>query len=285
MEPNGHFHHALTATLAEIIADWMRHGSIGHPDLSLMLNWMAEVHCNVANSGDLQVLAEREDKHQFTSAGFEAMAAAAGFTAARALACGSDRTGAETILIYLRQVGVSAETLQRVRVAWGSGRNPRFAALAPHDSTPSYLFWLEKGAPARRVVPAPAQIPSARAAEAPPRLWLMLTLHPGRKDPELAVDGWCVAEAPIRAVELTLLGRHIRLPVWRPRPDVQAAVNANGAYPPLHALCSGIDGRIVLEGVPAQPVQVAIHLVAEGEMRLPRGTVTLHPDGKGRLIQ
>ncbi|HYZ20540.1 MAG TPA: class I SAM-dependent methyltransferase [Rhodopila sp.] len=286
MEPNGHFHHALTATLAEVLADWLRQGSVAHPDLNRMLNWMAEVHCNVTNSGDLQVLAEREDKHQFTSVGFEAMAAAAGFTMARALACGADRTGGETILAYLQQVGVSAETLRRVRVAWGSGRNPRFAALAPHDSAPSYLFWLEKGAAAHRIAATPAQAaPPARGTEAPPRLWLMLTLHQGSKDPELAVDGWCVAEAPVRAVELTLLGRHIRMPVWRPRPDVQAAVNANGAYPPLHALCSGINGRIVLEGIPAQPVQVAVHLVAGGETRLPRGIVTLQPGGEGQLIQ
>jgi hypothetical protein len=114
----------------------------------------------------------------------------------------------------------------------------------------------------------------------------MLTLEQGANGPELAADGWCVAEAPVRAVEFTLFGRRVRMPVWLPRPDVQTAVNANGAYPPLHALCSGINGRIVLEGVPAGPVEVSVSLVAGDEARLPRGAVTLQPGAEeGRLIQ
>ena len=65
MEPNLEFHRALTRTMGDIVAELLRDQSVSEPDISLMLNWTGEVHCNIVNTGDIEVLAEREDKHLF----------------------------------------------------------------------------------------------------------------------------------------------------------------------------------------------------------------------------
>jgi len=72
MEPNLAFHRALTATAADIVAALLRSQTVSDTDISLMLNWTGEVHCNIVNTGDIEVLAEREDKHLFVAEAFEA---------------------------------------------------------------------------------------------------------------------------------------------------------------------------------------------------------------------
>jgi SAM-dependent methyltransferase len=62
LEPNLRFHSALTATLARILAQWALEKSLPPDDASPMINWMAEVHCKVVNSGEIDILKDREDK-------------------------------------------------------------------------------------------------------------------------------------------------------------------------------------------------------------------------------
>ena len=290
MEPNLRFHQALTETLAEILAAWLREDTVPQADISPMLNWMAEVHCNVVNTGDLDVLADREDKHLFTGEGFEAMAREAGFASAEALACNPDPDGLRTIGAYLDQIGVGRETLTRLRSAWPSAAATRFGVLAPRDSAPSYVFWLKSGgrrqtAPARNRAVTGGLLAKDSPKEPPVRLWLALALEQAERGLELVLDGWCLAPFPVRAVQVAVTGRRRRMPVWLPRPDVHAAINADGAYPPLHSLCSGTRGRIALEPADDGSAEVCVEIVAADGTVLPRGRVRLEPGGPQLLLQ
>nr|WP_294502456.1 methyltransferase [uncultured Rhodopila sp.] len=144
MEPNLRFHRALTATLAAILADWAHDGTLPREDAIPMVCWMAEVHCNAVNSGELDVLADREDKHLFVAEMFEAMADAAGFGMAAALPCGPDPTGENTIKVYMGQCGISSATTARLLKAWPAAQRAWFGPLEPRDQSPSYLLWLAK---------------------------------------------------------------------------------------------------------------------------------------------
>ena len=160
MEPALPFHHALTSTMADILAVWTRDVSVPQDQMVRMANWLSEVHCNTANSGDVEVLADREDKHQFIAEDVEAMARTAGFAVAEALPAGLDPTGAETIGVYLSQLGIDDDIFDRMRQAWPAAQQRHFEALSTRDQAPSYLFWLENR---RASDPAPGGCASAGA--------------------------------------------------------------------------------------------------------------------------
>ncbi len=261
LEPNAPFHKALVATLADIAAAWLGQSVAPDTDVVRMISWIGEVHCNIVNSGDMEVLTDREDKHLFVGADFIAMAAEAGFDA-KALACGPDPTGIETIEAIMGQVGVSTGTMQLLRYEWQQRQNAYFGRLEPADRAPSYLFWLRKrGGPVWD--------------DADLRMWLTLRLEHSGTGCDLIVDGWCVAGVAVRAVELAWAGMRRRVPVWRPRPDVQQVINANRQYPNLHALCSGISARLPVGHTTSDPLEVEITALCADGTTIRRGTVTL----------
>jgi ubiquinone/menaquinone biosynthesis C-methylase UbiE len=287
MEPNARFHAALTGTLAGILADWIRHETVPEPQISLMMNWMAEVNCNITNSGDLEILAQREDKHYFIGEDFEAMAEAAGFVKAAALVCNADPAGTTAIENYLGQVGVTEETLNLLRGVWPAAQRDWFRSLKSRDRSPSYLFWLEKGSgerPERRAVKR-RQVAVADDVGAM-RLWMMLSIERHENDIELIAHGWCVAAMAVRSVQFSLCGISHRLPIYLPRPDVHGAINADGTFPALHALCSGIDGRIRLKDVAAggDPIAVDVEILTVDGRVVPKGRCMVVPDGDGVLV-
>lgn len=289
LEPNLRFHRALTRTLASILADWARQGTLPRDDTIPMLCWMAEVHCNVVNSGELDVLVDREDKHLFVGDTFEAMADAAGFGIAGALACGPDPTGEETIQVYMNQCGIGALTMSRLRAAWPEAQQACFGPLEPRDLSPSYLLWLAK-TPRRDdllpVVPDPAIAPDPAAAALPIRLSLTVALRSDAGGLAIDANGWCLAGEPIKSVQLGANGAGGRLPVWRPRIDLIDVADTDG-YPPLHAFCAGIEGTIRVAGAPSggQPVQVIFCVVAlDGRLLTPLSFM-LTPDGEAGTIE
>ncbi len=277
MEPNLPFHRALTATLTDIVAELMRDQSVPEPDISLMLNWAGEVHCNVVNTGDIEVLAEREDKHLFVGETFVGWAKTAGFTPAAALPCDPDPTGWNTIQTYLDQTGVSARALAVLGQWWPARHIRHFSGLAASDQSPSYLFWLRKPLRPTAAPPPPkAAHPEASTLAQPRRpAKFALTLRLGRDDTELGlqVSGWCLSDAPVKSVQIGTCGVIRRIPIWRPRPDVQTALNRDNLYPPLHALCSGVEGTVRLAG--NDTIEVTVDIVAVDGALQPVRTVSL----------
>ena len=116
-------------------------------------------------------------------------------------------------------------------------------------------------------------------------MWLALRI---KAQPDggavVIVDGWCVAVQKLKSIELTIGRRKVRLPIWLPRMDVQNAVNADGIYPNLHVLCSGIEGEVTLTAIPRGPLAVEVAAVGVEGGRLNLETVTLAPDGTAQQI-
>jgi SAM-dependent methyltransferase len=289
MEPNWLFHMALVRTLADIVANHLPRAGMPDLDITLILNWVAEVNCSMANSGDIEVLAEREDKHFFIAKSFISMAEAAGFSRTTALSCGPDPTGVGALGVYMAQCGITPGTMELLRSLWPDAHREYFGALHERDQSPCYLFWLEKGlrsgTPRRRVVAKPDTDAGPNAGTAP-WLWLTLALRRREDGMDLVVEGWCVAQAAVRALQIDICGVRRRLPIWRPRPDVNAAVNAEGTFPPLHALCCGIEGTVHLDAAgavdSAVPVSVSV-LPHEGRAFSER-TLSLILDGAAVLL-
>ena len=290
MEPNLEFHRALTAVVADIAADLLREQLIPEAEINRMLVWLAEVHCNIVNTGDLEILAQREDKHLFDPDTFAAWADAAGFAESTALPCDLDPTGWETAQAYFAQIGLSAEALGAVERLWSVSQVRYFAGLAPRDQSPSFLFWLRRGM--RRTRTKPPVRPTTAARVSPPPLhpthiWLTLALRQAGTELEIIAEGWCLAEEPVRALRIRAGDATCKLPIWRARPDVQVAANRNGFYPALHAFCSGIDGTVSLGSASATvgPVAVDVAIVTVGGTLRPVGTALLTVDGAPAKIE
>ncbi len=285
MEPNRAFHRALTMTLADIAATFLRDKSVPLEQVGGMLSWVAQVHCSVANSGDNEVLAEREDKHYFEGKAFLAWAREAGFGDVAALPCDPDPTGWGTIQDYMQQSEVNSVGFAALKKAWPSHYKRYFAALKPEDQSPSYLFWLRntvsdkavrRGTPARRAVKT--------VRKAPAELWLQVELKCTRQAVELEVEGWCLADVPVGSVQIIVGQLRKRLPVWLPRADIEMLKNADGRYPALHTLCSGVRGVIRLPPLPPgeTSVGVSMQVVCTGGEVLDMGWLVLQRDDNAK---
>lgn len=277
MEPNQAFHQALTATLADILADFLRDQILPETQISLMLNWTGEVHCNIVNSGDLEVLAEREDKHQFVGSTFEGWARSVGFAHACALPCDADPTGWETIRTYLDQCGISAEAFAALAREWPAMQHRHFKGLAVRDQSPSYLFWLRKPLHPVALPNPPDTVAAATISPVSAQIALSLGLRRNDAELDISIAGWCLADMPVRSIQVSACGAVRRVPIWRPRPDVQQALNAGNVYPPLHALCSGIDDSVRIRpfDADANTIEVMVHVVPVDGPPLPVRVVSL----------
>jgi ubiquinone/menaquinone biosynthesis C-methylase UbiE len=288
MEPNFEFHRSLTITMAEIVAQLIHNASVSEQDIQLMLNWVAEVHCNVVNSGDIEILAEREDKHLFVAETFESWARAVGFGEVTIFPCDPDPTGWSAIQVYLGQTGISAHALDAIEKRWQTLSARQFDRLNSRDQSPSYLFWLRKTKSGRQRpthLNKRARLTSVTQSDGPhfpAKLWLDFHACPHAQGIEIFVSGWCLAGEPVRAVQFTSRESTQKLPIWRPRPDVHARMNVNNEYPPLHALCSGIEGRFRVgrAAVVGATVRLEVDIIAVDGRLLHAGTAAPTIDGR-----
>jgi SAM-dependent methyltransferase len=266
LEPNYRFHHALHATLADLVALYLTQGvPPGDPDLSRISNWVCEFRCNALHSGDLAFLATREDKHMFTSEEVRALARETGFAAGEALPVSIDPTGKNTADVYLAQCEVSVERRRELNRLMPALRDRYFDLLSVADQSPSYVLAFEKSADACKAQPV-----GPRDKSAPPtpprsltdlRLRACIDLSAVRTEAgiEITIRGWCVAITGVRWVHLKVAGQTHRVPVWLPRIDVQAAINAGGLYPSWVALCSGLQETVLLpHGAAVEPLLIDI---------------------------
>jgi SAM-dependent methyltransferase len=228
VEPCFAFHRALVATLSEIVAALIRDG-VPYDDLDIIrvCNWIAETRCNLLHQGDLEFLATREDKHMFESQRVKELARSAGFGETIPIPLSPDPTGEATTRTYLGQAGVSAAMMERICDGLSVYGADHMASLDAVDRSPSYLLYLRK---------------AEEPAEAV-RYFLSVSASHG----EIAIKGWSYAPYDLQYLVLEQGGRTTRLPIWLPRPDVQAIMNAARAAPPANAICSGIDARIGCE--------------------------------------
>jgi hypothetical protein len=209
------------------------------------------------HQGDTRFLAGLERKHLFDSEVLEDLAKEVGFATAEMIPLSPDPFGADSVREFCVAAGLPETFAHELAALAASAGQPFFGLLGHQDSSDSMLFWLTKD-----TVPA-VQIFSARPKPAAPAFTGAYTAGGGvsarwsvellaRDTPDgvaLHVGGWCLANTDVRWVRLILDNVGADAPVWRPRPDVHEILNAAGLYHPLNALCSGLEARLLFEGV------------------------------------
>jgi SAM-dependent methyltransferase len=272
VEPGARCHWALVLTTADVAAILLARDA--DPDVvARLLNWTAEVRYNLVHAGDLALLERREDKHLFSKEQVAALAGAAGFARSAAIPFGVADHGRVALTEYLGQHGFTGATLAELLDIAATVAPPYFDLLDPADAAPSCVIYLEKsvdGGEAAPPAPAPAPtVPEPRPMNPAPRAHLRASWRDGR----LAVDGWVCSPLAVRRLVVEAGGREHLGAVWRPRPDVHKVINGSRLFPPIHALCSGVEESFELDRSPGG-VRVTVetaqgHRLALGGMVLP----------------
>ncbi len=263
LEPNARYHRAVMQALADVVAQLMARDPAPSPGRQKLFNLLASTRRAMMHQGDLPYLAGLEDKHVFVAEEIERTGRAAGFAVAEALPTGLFRSGASMVSSLCAQLDLSEALRDQV-----VGMMPAHAArylplLADRDLSPSFVLWFEKS-----VGPRPARFsppPEDRDGEAftqrapepagglPPRFSLRLLAEAEGNGTAVALSGWCIANAEVSWVRVRI-GPHARsAPLWIPRPDAHAAVNAAGAFPNWTSLCCGVDERLSFPDIPPDP--------------------------------
>lgn len=130
----------------------------------------------------------------------------------------------------------------RLRVALAANSGP----LA--DASHVMLSLTKPRGPHIRLFELPSW-PAPEAGRASARWVLRLRPRHGADGLAIAVDGWCLADRDATALRVTAGGRTARASIWRPRPDVYRAINADGRYPAWNAMCCGVDEDLSFPGI------------------------------------
>lgn len=283
LEPNLRFHRALMHTLADILAQLQARVEGFSQDRQKLHNVLAEGRRAMLHQGDVAFLSGLEDKHMFEADAFEQMGTELGFASAAALPTALHPTAVAVVATLCGQLGVGEAVRRDVLRLLPAYSSRYLGLLAPRDQTATFLLWLEKGVgPQHRSFRGEAPNDEARYfAEQPPdpagglpAHWsLGLEARPIEGGIGLHLSGWCLVNADIRWLRVALEGVVREAPVWRPRPDVQHAMNGAGLYSAWNALCSGLDTELAFEGVAPSVEGLAlaleIELVDGSVLRLP----------------
>jgi ubiquinone/menaquinone biosynthesis C-methylase UbiE len=254
IEPALPFHRELVAALADIIAELTSDGiAFDDPGVVRIVNWIAEVECNIAHHECLEFLSSREDKHLFIRSEIEEIAGAAGFARVAVIPFGIDPTGEPTLRTYLNLCQIDQTLVDRVCQVLPHCWTKYLSQLKPEDCSPSYLFCFQNGS-------------SMQQGKWEPRFHFNLE----RSDKGVKIEGWCMASAPLAWVLAEAAGQTHKLPIWRPRPDVQARANRDAPYPAVNALCSGVSEEIECPKIAMVP-EIILSAVTTTGVRLPLG--------------
>jgi hypothetical protein len=221
--------------------------------------------------GDAELLAGYEDKHMFIGEAFEAMALEIGFDTAEALASTPDPTGLSGLSGLLAGLGVGQQFGGQVMRLWPGYANRYLPLLHSRDLSLGYLFWLTKSARPRSAAnrPRPGTPELMRSTEAavtgggmPIRWAFSLATDAAAAGIRLKIEGWCLANADIKSMRVTLDGAARQVPVWLPRADVHLAMNRGGGYAAWNSLCCGFDSAMLFETVDSSSIKLEVSVDA-----------------------
>ncbi len=256
IEPSYRFGRVLAMAFADILAFLLARDPTFSDDRQVLHNWVAEARKRTVLQDDVAALAECEDKHMFNGEVFEAMALQAGFTTAEALPSSPDPDGLFSSGALLARLRVGEPLAGQIMRLWPIYANRYLPLLNARDMSPGYLFWLTKPAWPHSVAPVPRIEPPTprRCSEAdvtgggmPLRWVLSLLAEATPAGLRVKLDGWCLANADIKSVRVTIDGVARETPVWLPRADVQLALNREGCYAAWNCLCCGVDCELLYD--------------------------------------
>lgn len=255
--PNRRYHEAMCLAMAEALVQRRAREGTWPEGQAPALEVLATTRRLLVHRDDPGFLATLSEKHLFDSEELEDMGREAGFATAEMLPLEPDPIGADTIRRFCQQAGVPDNFYAMFGALAASAGRPFFSLLGRRDSSASMLLWLTKAqGPDVRIFrpnPAPPPVdfvgPEAALGGVPPRWSVELSAHDTPEGILVTVGGWCLCNADVRWIRLTLDGVVGQASVWRPRPDVHDVLNRGGLYHPWNTLCSGLADEILFEGV------------------------------------
>ncbi len=255
--PNRRYRQALCHALATALAQHYAREGIWPEGHDNILAFMAQSRRLLVHHGDMDFPAVLAEKHLFDSDALQDVGKETGFATAEMRPLDFDPTGGETTRRICQSVGLEEATARTFASLVATTGLPFFSLLSRQDASASMLLWLTKPAGPRVTVfntrpPAPpVQFPGPEAAlgGAQPRWSLELLARDSPDGIILSVGGWCLANVDVVWVRVTLESVTLRASVWRPRADVHEVLNRTGVYHSLNALCSGIETRMLFDGV------------------------------------
>lgn len=141
IEPALPFHRELIAVLADIIAELTSDGiAFDDPGVVRIVNWIAEVSCNIAHHECLEFLSTREDKQLFVRREIEEIAGTA--TRVAVIPFG---IGEPTLRTYLHPCGIDQTLVDRVCQILPHYGPKYLSQLKPEDQLSSYLLCFQNG--------------------------------------------------------------------------------------------------------------------------------------------
>ena len=255
--PNRRYHEAMCRAIAQALVQWRARDGAWPPGQEVALAIVAQTRRLLVHRGDPGFLSGLPDKHLFDSEWLEDVGTEVGFATAEMIPLQPDPVGTDTISRMCRSAGAPDSFTETVGELAAAAGRPFFNLLARQDTAASMLLWLTKGpGPSVRTFtdrqsPQPVRFGLAQAALGglAPRWSVELSARDTPNGIIVSLGGWCLCNADVRWVRLTLDDVTRCAPVWRPRPDVQDVLNRHGLYHPLNALCSGLTGEILFGGV------------------------------------
>nr|WP_294506629.1 methyltransferase [uncultured Rhodopila sp.] len=254
---NRRYRQALCQAMAEALVQAFARDRTWPTETHAAIGVLARSRLLLVHQGDVEFLNNVDQKHVFDSEVLEELAKEVGFATAEMIPLAPDPLGAEAARSLCESAGLSEDFAMEMAPLTASAGRLFFELLGRQDSSHSMLLWLTKGTGPRvqvfsaRPKPPPVGFTNANtAAGGPAPRWCVELL--ARDTPAgvtLRVGGWCLANADVRWVRLTIDGVAANAPVWRPRPDVHEVVNVAGLYHSLNALCSGLEADLLFEGV------------------------------------
>jgi ubiquinone/menaquinone biosynthesis C-methylase UbiE len=254
IEPSYRYGRIVAMAFADILAFLLARDPTFSDDRQALHNLVAEARRGTVLQGDLALLAALEDKHMFNGEEFEAMALEVGFAAAEALPSSPDPDGLASSGALLARLRIGEPLAGQIMRLWPSYANRYLPLLNARDLSPGYLLWLTKPAwPYIPPVRPRAETPEPRCSDEaevagggmPLRWVLSLVAEAAVAGMRVKLHGWCLANADIKSVRVTIDGVARETPVWLPRADVHLALNRDGGYAAWNSLCCGVDSELL----------------------------------------
>ena len=218
---------------------------------------------------------DQDGLRPFDADDIEHLGPESGFAAADVIPLSPDATGADTIERFCLETGTNEEFARDISCRAAVAGRRFFALLADRDASAYSLIWLTKADGPAVCFQRPRPTPPAMVYPAadlvlggmPPR-WSIELL--GWETPDgivVKIGGWCLSNADVLGVRVTLDDVPHDAAVGRYRPDVQEVMNQHRQYNAVNALFSGLEDQVLFPGAQADehgcPLRIDILLAGD----------------------
>jgi hypothetical protein len=248
---NRRYWQAVCLALAEALAQ--RSDKAWLEEAWPLMTKLASKRRRIVNPDTAEAPGDLEEAHLFDADAIAQLGNEAGFATADIIPLYPDTAGADTIGRLCRDAGTPNEFARDAACLAAVLGRRFFGLLTDRDASAFSLVWLAKApGPAVRLQRSRGEWNRALVYPEPelalggvsPR-WSIELL--GRETPDgivLRVGGWCLSNADVLAVRITLEDVKRDAPAWRYRPDVHEVMNQQRLFHPINALFSGLGSEL-----------------------------------------